>query len=160
MCNLCNKETKTKDVMQNHLASEKHRKRANPVKAFRCELCLIEVSSEETLRQHFNGMQHMRCQQVKEDNDRKKDEYSKISSSSSSSSSSSAAMAQELAELRKRCTDQDQQITNLQTEINRLRKFKEYCQRNHGPAAAAGSSIIVKRESFSIAADDDDDIAA
>ena len=58
-CTLCRAEAKTLDILQAHLSSKGHRKRTAPIKEYRCEPCNLVVSSEETLRQHFEGSKRL-----------------------------------------------------------------------------------------------------
>ena len=41
--------------MQAHLSGKSHKKKTKQINRFACDLCLIEVSSQETLQTHYQG---------------------------------------------------------------------------------------------------------
>ena len=54
-CEPCDTYTNTYDVMQAHLSGKSHKKKTKQINRFACDLCLIEVSSQETLQTHYQG---------------------------------------------------------------------------------------------------------
>ena len=42
--------------MQAHLSGKSHKKKTKQIVRFACDLCLIDVSSQETLQTHYQGI--------------------------------------------------------------------------------------------------------
>jgi len=130
-CTLCRAEAKTLDILQAHLSSKGHRKRTAPPTEYRCEPCRLVVSSEETLRQHFEGMAHMRVVKVGEINQKKAAEASFGRFPSTSNVSGPSPTCRDCSFMIEKCQEQDKKIRNLQNQNQRLIKELEYYKRNH-----------------------------
>merc|ERR1712043_83294 len=119
-CEPCDTYCARMDVMTSHLSGKNHKKKTKQISRFACDLCLIEVSSAETLQTHYQGMSHIKRAAVLEEG-KKETEY-QIDGSD---------VMEELADLRKRCQDLERQNANLQKEVDHLIKFKRNCTESH-----------------------------
>jgi hypothetical protein len=109
------------DVMQAHLSGKNHKKKTKQIARFACDLCLIEVSSAETLQTHYQGMSHIKRAKVAEEAQKE----------SENPMAASRNEMEELADLRNRCQKLERQNVNLQKEVDQLLKFKKNCLETH-----------------------------
>jgi len=110
------------DTMQSHMAGQKHVKKTKQISRYTCDLCLIEVSSAETLQTHYLGMAHMKRAKVAEQT-KKEAEYTV--------DDAFFDPMEEIADSRQRCMKLEMQNVNLQKQVNKLMKFKKNCVENH-----------------------------
>jgi len=120
-CEPCDTYCARMDVMTSHLSGKNHKKKTKQITRFACDLCLIEVSSAETLQTHYQGMSHIKRAAVLEEG-KKESEYHM---------DESANVMEELSDLRQRCQKLERQNVNLQKEVDQLIKFKRNCTDTH-----------------------------
>ncbi len=47
-------------MMVSHLSGQEHMRREKPTQRWYCDVCMVDVSSEETLKAHMKGNSHLR----------------------------------------------------------------------------------------------------
>ena len=75
-CDLCDVWVKSRSNMQVYMDSGKHRRLAEKVSSFRCDLCHITVTCQATLNSHMRGKNHIK--RVKQLEEHRKEHYLRV----------------------------------------------------------------------------------
>lgn len=59
-CKTCGKTLLSRALLEIHLSSQEHRRRTKAVEEFKCDLCLVDMTSKESLMSHLQGSLHLK----------------------------------------------------------------------------------------------------